>query len=130
MLDDNRKKLIQLLIALAWADGRIDAEEIEVVEAVLDSFEADPETAEELREWAKEPRGLDDVDASDLTAQDMELVLFQAVLLTYIDGEQSPKELELLDAFIAKLGIEKERADAILETANARAKDLLPFLEE
>ena len=40
MLDENRIKLLKLLVALAWADGRVDEEEMEIVEAMLDSFEA------------------------------------------------------------------------------------------
>ena len=58
MLDETNKKLLKLLIALAWADGRVDEEEMEVVEAMLDTFEADKQMAEELREWAKTQRSL------------------------------------------------------------------------
>ena len=30
MVDDTRKRLLKMLVALAWADGRVDEEEIEV----------------------------------------------------------------------------------------------------
>jgi uncharacterized membrane protein YebE (DUF533 family) len=130
MIDDTKIKLLKLLVALAWADGRVDEEEMEIVEAMLDSFQADEETAITIRAWAKQPRSLDDIDVSDLTIEDAELVLFQAVLLTFIDGEQTEKEVELLAEFIAKLGLEKEHADAVLSSATARAKELLPMLDE
>ena len=130
MLDETNKKLLKLLIALAWADGRVDEEEMEVVEAMLDTFEADQETAEELREWAKTQRSLDDIDTEGLTKDEAGLVLYQAVLLTFIDGEQSTEEVELLEKFMAKLGLTEEEARPILERATARAKDLLPMLEE
>ncbi len=129
MLDDTKKKLLKLLVALAWADGRVDEEEMEVVEAMLDTFEADKEGGDEIREWAKTPRTLDDVDVSDLKKEDAGLVLYQAVLLTYIDGEQSDTETELLGQFMAKLGLTEEEAAPILERATARAKELLPMLE-
>ena len=129
MADDTKKKLLKLLVALAWADGRVDQEEMEIVAAVIDAFGVDEATAEEVRAWAKEPRTLEDADVEGLTVDDAELVLFQAVLLTYIDGEQSEKEVALLNEFIGKLGLEKERADAVLEQATARAKSLLPELE-
>ena len=129
MLTDAKKNVLKLLVALAWADGRVDEEEIEVVNALLDAYGANDEEAEELRAWAKTRRSLDDVDVSDLTVSDTELALQHAVLLTYIDGEQSSKEVELLDDFCAKLGFSKEMAAPILESADNWAKSLLPELE-
>ena len=128
MLDDTRKKLLKLLVALAWADGKVDEEELEVVEAMFDTFEADKTTAEEIRQWAKTPRSLDDVDVKGLAKEDAELVLYQAVLLTYIDGEQTEKEIKLLDDFMVKLGLEKEESEPILKRATERATELLPIL--
>jgi len=129
MLDDTRKKLLKLLVALAWADGRVDEEEMEVVEAMFDTFEADEETAAEIREWAKISRSLDDIDTEGLTKDDAGLVLYQAVLLTYIDGEQTEKEVKLLDDFMVKLGLTKEEAEPILARATERATELLPILD-
>jgi uncharacterized membrane protein YebE (DUF533 family) len=129
MLDETRTKLLKLLIALAWADGRVDEEEMEIVEAMLDSFNASVEEGNDLREWAKTPRSLDDIDVAGLTAEDADLVLYQAVLLTYIDDEQSEKETELLNNFVAKLGMPSERAKEVLDRATSRAKELLPVLD-
>jgi tellurite resistance protein len=129
MLTDANKNVLKLLVALAWADGRVDEEEIEVVNALLDGYGANNEEAEEIRGWAKQPRNLDDVDVSELTVSDTELALQHAVLLTYIDGEQTAKEVELLDKFVARLGFTREAAAPILESADAWAKSLLPELE-
>ena len=129
MLDENRIKLLKLLVALAWADGRVDEEEMEIVEAMLDSFEASDEESNEIRVWAKIPRSLDDIDTAGLTEEDADLVLYQAVLLTFIDGEQTEKETDLLNAFIAKLNIPTERANDVLNRATTRAKELLPVLD-
>lgn len=129
MLDENRLKLLKLLVALAWADGRVDEEEMEIVEAMLDSFEASDEESNEIRVWAKIPRSLDDIDTTGLTEEDTDLVLYQAVLLTFIDGEQTENETDLLNAFIAKLNIPPERAEDVLDRATTRAKELLPVLE-
>jgi uncharacterized membrane protein YebE (DUF533 family) len=129
-LDSTRKKLLKLLVALAWADGRVDSEEMEVIEAVLDTFRADAETAKEIREFAKTPRTLDDVKVDGVTADDAGLVLYQAVLLTFIDGEQSEKEIRLLEKFMEKVGLTRESAAPILERATARAKSLLSVLQE
>jgi tellurite resistance protein len=129
MLSDDKKACLKMLVAMAWADGRVEAEEMEVVEAMIDGFGAEPQEAEELRAWAKVPRSFDDVDTSVLTKSDAELVLQQAVLLTFIDGEQSPRELELLDTLRMKVGLDKDAAAPILERATAFAHELLPVLK-
>ena len=129
MLTAEKKSILRLLTALAWADGRVDAEEQEVVEALLDAFGAEPGEAGEIREWARTPRSLDDVDVSGLSRSDVQLALQHGVLLTYIDGEQSESETKMLDTLVAKLGLTPEEAAPLLESANAFAKELLSALE-
>jgi uncharacterized membrane protein YebE (DUF533 family) len=128
MLSEEKKTILHLLIAMAWSDGRVDEEELEVVEALLDAFGADQQQAEEIRDWARTPRSLEDVDVSTLSVSDLELTLQHAVLLSYLDGEQSEKEVELLDRVMDKLGFTREAAAPILEAASERARALLPDL--
>jgi uncharacterized membrane protein YebE (DUF533 family) len=127
--DDKDKTLIRLLVAMAWADGRVDAEETRVVEAMIESFGVDKETAEELLAWAKSPRGLNDVDTSNLSSDDAELALHQSVILSFIDGEQSEKEVKLLSDLSLKLGLSKDITDQVIERATVHAKSLLPVLQ-
>lgn len=129
MLDEGKKSSLKLLVALAWADGRVDEEEMEVVEAMLDAYGADGDEAQEIRDWAREKRSLDDVDVSDMNMNDLTAVLQHAVLLTYIDGEQSETEIKLLKDFIAKLGLTMEEAEPVLMAAEHFTKQLLPELE-
>ncbi len=129
-MKDNKKAMLEALIALAWADGRVTSEETEVVEALIDSFEADETTSCELRAWAVEPRTLNDIDFASIEEEDGEMLLCQAVLLTFVDGEQSDKELELLDAFVEKLGMDAQHADAVIESAAHRARQLYEELRD
>ena len=129
MLTPEKKGILKLLTALMWADGKVREEEQEVVEALIDAFGAEPAEADELRAWAKAPRTLDDVDVSILSRSDTQLALQHGVLLTYIDGEQSDSERAVLDALIGKLGLSKEEAAPLLESAHAFAKQLLHALE-
>ncbi|HUT77744.1 MAG TPA: hypothetical protein VM285_08670 [Polyangia bacterium] len=130
MLTPQREAILKLLVAMAWADGKVDEEELEVVEALLSAFEAGAEEAEELRGWARTRRSLDEVDVTSLTVSDLELALQHAVLLTFIDGEQSPDEVALLDRVMDKLGMSREAAAPILESATKWARGLLPELEK
>jgi len=129
MSDDKEKTMIKFLVAMAWADGHVDAEEQRVVEAMIESFGVERETEEELIAWAKTPRTLDDVEASGLSSDDVELVLHQSVLLSYVDGVQSDKEVELLHNLVGKLGMTKDNADLVMKSAMAHAKALMPLLQ-
>ena len=129
MLTPEKKSILKLLTALAWADGKVDDEEQEVVEALLDAFGAEAEEADELRAWAKAPRTLGDVDVSVLSRSDVQLALQHGVLLTHIDGEQSDSERAVIDELVIKLGLTKEEAAPLLESAHAFAKQLLSALE-
>lgn len=129
-MEDNKKVMLEALIALAWADGRVTQEETQVVDALLDSFGADETVADEVRAWARKPRTLDDIDFDSIDEQDGELLLAQAVLLTYVDGEQSDEELELLEEFIEKLGMDVDHAEAVIESAAHRAKQLFEELRD
>ena len=65
---------------------------------------------------------LDDVDIAALSRSDMHLALQHGILLTYIDGEQSKEEVELIDQMIAKLGLSKEEMQPLLDSANQFAQ--------
>ena len=128
MSDEKEKTIIKCLAAAAWADGRVDAKEQAAVEAVVESFGVDAETQKELLDWAKMPRTLDDVDVSNLSSDDAELLLHQAVLLSFADGEQSEKEVRLLNRLVEKLGMSEDTADAVMKRAVSHARALLPVL--
>ena len=130
MNDDREKMLMKLLVAMAWADGRVDSEESQVVEAMLESYGVERETTDEVLAWAKKPRTLDDVDVTGIRTEDAELVLHQSVLLSFVDGEQSEKEIALLNDLIKKVGLSKKSADEVMRSATAHAQTLIPVLQE
>lgn len=120
--------MVKSLVAVAWADGRMDDEESEVIEALIDTFEIQGQDAEALRAYAKTPRTLDELPLTELSAHDRRMLLQHAVIITYVDGEQSEHEQKVLDALTAKLNIPDEEAHELRETAEARAKHLLDLL--
>ncbi|GAB4203258.1 MAG: hypothetical protein OHK0013_17200 [Sandaracinaceae bacterium] len=127
-MQDYQEAMLKSLVAVAWADGRVDAEEHEVIEALISAFEVGGEDADHIREYAKTPRHIDDVPVSDLSASDRRVLLQHAVILTYIDGKQSDKEREVLGALVKKLRVPEDEAKQILADADARAKRLLSLL--
>jgi tellurite resistance protein len=120
--------ILKSLVSVAWADGRVSAEETDVLEALLQAFEASDEEAAHIREYARSPRTLADIPLSDLSTDDRRILLQHAVLLTFIDGGQSAEEKSLLDELCEKLRIPADEAKGLLGAAEGRAKRFLDLL--
>lgn len=127
-MQEHQEAMVKSLVAVAWADGRMDGEETEVIEALLSTFEIEGEDAEAIRSFAKEPKGLDDVPLTDLSASDRRLLLQHAVILTYIDGEQSDDEKKLIEDLVQRLHLPDAEAKVLLEASEQRARRLLDLL--
>jgi len=127
-MEAHKEAMVKSLVAVAWADGRMDGEETEVIEALLGAFEIGDDDAEDIRTYAKEPKKLVDVPITELSASDRRLLLQHAVILTYIDGEQSEEEREVLGELVERLRIPDAEAKVLLEASEARAKRLLDLL--
>ncbi|NJK89837.1 MAG: hypothetical protein HC923_10860, partial [Myxococcales bacterium] len=59
--------------------------------------------ADAIRDYAKTPRRIDDVALTYLAAADRRLLLQHAVILTFVDGEQTDQERHVLEGLIARL---------------------------
>lgn len=46
-MEDHQEAMVKSLVAVAWADGRMDDEEAEVIEALLSAFEIKGDTHRE-----------------------------------------------------------------------------------
>ena len=120
--------ILKGLVSVAWADGRLAGEEKEVLEALLQAFEATPSEAHELRLFAREPKKLSDVPLHDLSTDARRLLLQHAVLLSYVDGEQDISEKKLIDELCEVLRIPGIESKGLVAAAEERAKTLLKLL--
>jgi tellurite resistance protein len=114
--------ILKALVAVAWADGTFAGREKEMLDALLDAYEATEEERRALWDYAGPRRTLDDIVVSDLSADDRRVLFQHAVLLTFADGDQSPAEVDLLRALSNKLRIGDEEARALTASATARAQ--------
>jgi len=109
------KNIVRSLVAVAWADGRLESGEASVIEGLLTGFDASEAEERELLEYARTRRTLEaDVPVAALSRDERELLLANAALLTHADGEQSDAETEVLARLIEILGFSDEEAHAIL----------------
>ena len=120
--------ILRSLVSVAWADGRVAAEETEVIEALLHAFSASDAESDEIRTYAQTPRTLDDIPLTELSADDRRALVQHAVLLTYIDGVQDASERAFLDALCERLRIPAAEAAELMSAADARARRFLEHL--
>lgn len=127
-MHEQNMAILKSLVVVAWADGHVAEEEKEVIEALLQAFEASPAEAEIIHQYAVEPKKLDDIPLTDMDADDRRVLLQHAVLLTFIDGEQAESEKKLLGDLADKLRIPPEERDSLVGAATERAKKFLSLL--
>jgi tellurite resistance protein len=111
------KSILRSLVAIAWADGKLDGSEQKLIDDLLAAFDADASEEADLRAYARTRRSLADVPLGELDDDDRELLLANAAVITHADGEQSAQEKRVLDELIALLGFSAERAKPVLESA-------------
>ena len=125
---DYTEAVVKSLVAVAWADGRMDAEENEVLEALLAAFDLTDDDAKLIREYAKTPRTLDEIPLTELSGHDRRMLMQHAVILTYVDGHQSDKEKALLEDLVKRLHMSEDESRPLIEAAETRAKKLAALL--
>ncbi len=113
------KNIVRSLVAVAWADGRLESGESSVIEGLLTGFDASEAEEREILEYARTRRTLEaDVPVAELSREDRELLLANAALLTHADGEQSYAETEVLARLVELLGFSDAEAHEILSSAD------------
>jgi uncharacterized tellurite resistance protein B-like protein len=118
------KNIVKSLVAVAWADGTVESPEEGSIDALLWAFGASEKDEAEIREYAKKRRRIEDVPLDGLSAEEREMLLAHAALLTHADGTQSKEEQKLLTTLVKRLGIEDGHAKNIIKTAKDRAQKL------
>ncbi len=119
------KKIVEALIAVAWADGAVKEPERGIIDGLLWAFGASDEDEEALREYARKKRTLDaDLPVDALSPEERELLLAHAALITHADGKQTKAEEKILAKLVDKLEIQDAEAKTIIASARDRAKKL------
>ena len=129
-MHEQDKAILQTLVSVAWADGEFAERERQLLDALLESFGAEPAEADELRNYAATPRSFDDIPITELTHADRRTALQHAVVLSWVDGAQHASEAQILEKLCEKLNIPADEAAPLVLAANARAQELLALLSD
>ena len=113
--------IVKSLVSVAWADGEYGAQEREMIDALLQAFDASPEQAKEVTTYAETKRSLEDVPVDELSPDDIRVLINHAVLLAFVDGKQDDKEIEFVEKLAKFVGIPDDEAKAIIDAAETRA---------
>jgi len=120
--------IVKGLVPVAWADGDFGEKEREAIGGLLAAYGASEEEKKALFDYAGEKRTLDDINLQDLSASDRRVLLQTAVVISFVDGEQSLEESTMLVELASRLRIPDEEAKLVMSKAPARAKKHLGLL--
>lgn len=121
-MDPATEKTLRALVAVTWADGRVEQEEKEILDSLIDAYGIHEDDANAIREWAATKKTLDEIDLEGLEEPDRVAILLQSVFVTYVDGVQSDKEVELLRDLGKRLGFAEKRIEDLIRVGSERAK--------
>jgi uncharacterized membrane protein YebE (DUF533 family) len=111
------KNILKSLVAVAWADGRMESAETSVIEGLLSGFAATDEEEQEILENAETRRTLEeDIPVGDLSDEDRELLFANAALLVQADGKETLSERRVLIQLGLLLGLEQAVVNDIVES--------------
>lgn len=120
--------IVKALVPVAWADGTFAAQEREMLDALLDAYDASDDEKKDLHKYAAEKRSIDDIDLQELSADDRRVLLNHAVLLTFADGDQDKAEIDFLHKLTEHLRIPDAEAKTLIDAGAERAKKFLNLL--
>lgn len=120
-MEGQKLAILKALVPIAWADGALASRESAVIERLLTFFKATDADRESLRAYAETRPSVTDIDVVDLSADDRKFVLENAVMMSFVDGEQTRDEVDTINALARHLGIDVDDANRIMRDSEARA---------
>lgn len=115
---------LKVLAAMMWSDGKLMPEEIEFWKKVTSlDLGLSRVQIKELEDWFKEGPNLTIIGAEIRDKNERLFVTRQAMLMSMIDGEVAPKEIELIQYLVEQF----ELSDKEINTIENEAKELLSY---
>lgn len=121
-MDSRDLAIVKGLTAVAWADGKVNAQETALIDALLSVYRATPSEIHEVKHFATTKRSLQDIELYELGLDDRRVLLHHAVLVMWADGERHADEKQLLDELAAELHLAPLDAARVIEAASAHAR--------
>jgi tellurite resistance protein len=115
---------LKVLAAMMWADGVLKPEEVELWKKITSmDLGLSEKQSLELEEWFKEGPNLNIIGSEITDDREKNFVVRQAMIMSMIDGEVDPKEIELVRYLADEFDLSKDDLNSI----EREAKKLLEF---
>jgi hypothetical protein len=132
-LTNRQKDVVRALACLMWADGNAAPQERQIIEEVIAALGPTEEERREMQAWLeRDVVKLADVELERLDDAEKELLLSDAILLTYADDVALPSEKAILDKLRERLGVTEDTLQRIADDVREENAISLPgsVLEE
>jgi uncharacterized membrane protein YebE (DUF533 family) len=116
---------LAILIAVAWADGRLDEQEKAGVRGAAQVLNLTKVLRERVETLLEKPAKLSELLLEPLSQRERAFAYVAAAWMAHVDGKVDPKEQALLDELAKALAFGKERQGELV----AIAKSLEPLPE-
>src|SRR5581483_4995293 len=108
---------LALLVAMAWADGRLDESEKDGVRGAAEVFNLSKESRARIDGMLEKPPKLADAKLDGLSSRDKAFAFVAAAWMAHVDGKLDPDEEKLLDQIGAVLELGAARRAELVATA-------------
>lgn len=115
-------EILGLLVAMAWADGKLDDSEKEGVRGAARVLNLPKELRDELDKLLEKPTPFDELLLEKLGPKDRAFAFVAAAWMAGADSDVAEKEKGLLDKLADRLGFSHEKRDEL----TGFARDLAP----
>lgn len=109
---------LALLIAMAWADGRLEDNEKQGILEAAGVFNLTKELRDRLESMLQKPMPIDELLVEGLSPRDRAFAYVAAVWMSGVDSEVDEKEKALLDKAAELLGLDAARRAELTQIAH------------
>lgn len=104
---------LAILIAMAWADGKLEAAEKDGILGATKVFNLPKETRDKIESLVEAKTSMADLSLGDLTAREKAFAFVAAAWMAGVDEDVDPKEKEALEELARKLGLTVGQVDEL-----------------
>lgn len=113
---------VKILYALAWADNKLQKEELNLLDQIIDDFELNDSQRKIVQSWVKNTitlKDLEDIDFDSFPLEQKKYILTLAVAIAKSDGIVTNDEKEFIEELKTLLDLDYLTLDDLLNEIKA-----------
>jgi tellurite resistance protein len=121
-MNSNLIDFVKILYALAWADKKLQKEELNLLDQIIDDFELNDDQRKKMQSWVKNAitlKDLKDIDFGSFPLEQKKYILTLAVTIAKSDGIVTNDEKEFIEELKTLLELDYLSLDDLLNEIKA-----------